>query len=194
VTLQRKSVYVNDRLVGEASSWAEVHTLIRTRGLAFISEPAAAEGPLAFYISSRPSLQRSSMRPNRAKADVPITIKSAQAPAQERRRYPRKGSFWRARLQTPAGDFECLVMNLSPRGAHIQTDRPLSLNQSVTLILEPLGEFSGTVVWCYNNRVGIQISEHRTTGTKITRTLPAPLAPMLRELKEALEWTDPPRT
>ena len=134
------------------------------------------------------------MRPNRAKADVPITIKSAQAPAQERRRYPRKGSFWRARLQTPAGDFECLVMNLSPRGAHIQTDRPLNLNQSVTLILEPLGEFFGTVAWCYNNRAGIQTTEHRTIGTKITPTLRASLAPMLRELKEALERIESPRT
>ena len=102
---------------------------------------------------------------------APMKAKSTHTHAQERRKYPRKGTFWRAQLQTPAGDFECLVMNLSPRGAHIEIDHPISLNQSVTLILEPLGEFFGTVAWCYNNRVGIQTSEHRTTGTKITPTL-----------------------
>jgi hypothetical protein len=63
VTLQRKSVYVNDRLVGEASSWAEVRTLIEICGLSFINKPGAAEGPLAFYISGRPPQQRSSISP-----------------------------------------------------------------------------------------------------------------------------------
>ena len=67
MTLQRKSVYVNDRLVGEASSWAEVHTLIRIRGLSFISEPVAAEGPLAFYVSGRPPAQKSLRSPNTRK-------------------------------------------------------------------------------------------------------------------------------
>jgi hypothetical protein len=190
--LQRKPVYVNERLIGEASSWAEVHTLLR--GLSFMSEPGAAEGPLAFYISGRPAQQRSSMSPTRGKAAVQVRNKSEQALAQERRRYPRRGTFWRAQLQTPAGDFECLVLNLSPRGAHIEIDHPLMLNQSVTLILEPLGEFFGTVAWCYNNRAGIQTTEHRTIGTKITPTLRTSLAPMLRELKEALERIESPRT
>jgi hypothetical protein len=87
--------------------------------------------------------------------------KSTHAHAQERRRYPRKGTSWRAQLQTPAGDFQCLVMNLSPRGANIEIDCPLTLHQSVTLILEPLGEFSGFVAWCHNNCVGMQINDHR---------------------------------
>jgi hypothetical protein len=58
-------------------------------------------------------------------------------------------------------------MNLSPRGANIEIDYPLGLNQSVTLILEPLGEFCGAVAWCRNNQVGILISEHHATRTKI---------------------------
>jgi PilZ domain len=89
---------------------------------------------------------------------------------QERRRYPRKGSFLRAQLQTPAGDFECLVMNLSPRGANIEIDYPLGPHQSVTLILEPLGEFSGSVAWRHDNYVGMQINDHRTTRNEITLT------------------------
>lgn len=67
VAAKRKSVYVNDRLIGEASSWTEVHALMRIRGLAFISEPGAAEGPFGFYISGRPPPQRSWTSPNRQK-------------------------------------------------------------------------------------------------------------------------------
>jgi hypothetical protein len=93
---------------------------------------------------------------------VPMKANSTHAHAQERRRYPRRGTFWRAQLQTPTGDFECLVMNLSPRGANIEIDYPLSLHQSVTLILEPLGEFSGFIAWRHNHYVGMQIYAHRT--------------------------------
>ncbi len=85
----------------------------------------------------------------------------------ERRKYPRKGTLWRAQLQTPAGDFECRVVNLSPRGASIEIDYPLAHNQVVTLIMEPLGEFTGVVAWRRKGSVGIHITEHRTTRTDI---------------------------
>jgi hypothetical protein len=86
----------------------------------------------------------------------------------ERRKYPRKGSFWHAQLQTPAGNFECRVLNLSPRGARIEIDHPVADKQVVTLIMEPLGEFTGIVAWRHNRSLGIQIREHRTTRTQIT--------------------------
>lgn len=85
----------------------------------------------------------------------------------ERRKHPRKGTFWHAQLQTPAGDFECRVMNLSPRGAKIEIDHPVAHKQVVTLIMEPLGEFTGFVAWRRNGSVGIRINEHRTTRTEI---------------------------
>ena len=88
--------------------------------------------------------------------------------APERRRHPRKRSFWHAQLQTPAGNFEWRVMNLSPRGARIEIDHPVAHRQVVTLIMEPLGEFTGVVAWCRNGSLGIHISEHRTTRTPIT--------------------------
>lgn len=86
----------------------------------------------------------------------------------ERRKHPRKGTFWHAQLQAPAGDFECRVMNLSPRGARIEIDHPLADGQVVTLIMEPLGEFKGVVAWRRKRSLGIQISEYRTTRTDIT--------------------------
>ena len=96
-----------------------------------------------------------------------MKAKSTHAHAQERRRYPRKGTFWRAQLQTPAGDFECRVMNLSPGGAKIEIDYHVAHKEVVALIMEPFGEFTGVVAWRCNGSLGIQISEHRTTRTQI---------------------------
>jgi hypothetical protein len=87
--------------------------------------------------------------------------------AAERRKHPRKGSFWHAQLQTPEGNFDCRVTNLSPRGARIEIDQPVAHGQLVTLIMEPLGEFTGVVAWRRNGSLGIHISEHRTTRTQI---------------------------
>ncbi len=53
----------------------------------------------------------------------------------ERRLYPRKGTLRHALLQTPAGDFECCVVSLSPRGARIEIDHPVAQKQVVTLII-----------------------------------------------------------
>ena len=86
----------------------------------------------------------------------------------DRRKYARKWSFWHVQLQTPTGNFECRVMNLSPRGARIEIEHPVPDQQMVTLIMEPLGEFAGVVAWCRKGSLGIQISEHRTTRTQIT--------------------------
>ena len=86
----------------------------------------------------------------------------------ERRKHARKGSIWHAQFQTPAGNFDCFVTNLSPRGARIEIDHPVALKQVVTLIMEPLGEFTGVVAWCRNGALGIHIREHRTTRTQIS--------------------------
>ena len=87
----------------------------------------------------------------------------------ERRLYPRKGTLRHAQLQTPAGDFECCVVSLSPRGARIEIDHPVAHKQVVTLIMEPLGEFTGFVAWCRDGSLGIRINEHRTTRKDITQ-------------------------
>lgn len=49
--MQIKKVYVNDVLVGQASTWAEVHRLLGQQGVHFMGKPGAAEGPSAFYLS-----------------------------------------------------------------------------------------------------------------------------------------------
>jgi hypothetical protein len=49
--MQKKKVYVNDQLIGEARTWGEVHALIEAQGLLFLGNPGAAEGPSGFYVS-----------------------------------------------------------------------------------------------------------------------------------------------
>src|SRR5260370_36092803 len=46
-----KKVYVNDMLIGEASTWAEVYRLLGGEGVSFMGKPGAGEGPTAFYLS-----------------------------------------------------------------------------------------------------------------------------------------------
>ena len=92
----------------------------------------------------------------------------------ERRKQPRKATLWHGELRTPAGIFSCRVLNLSARGARLEVDGAVAPGQSVTLIMEPLGEFSGAVAWQRDGKAGIRINEHRTTSTEIT--LPRSLA------------------
>ncbi len=102
--------------------------------------------------------------------------RSANKPAnpRERRKQRRKGTLWHGELRTPAGVVACRVLNLSARGAKIEVDSPVAAGQNVTLIMEPLGEFSGFVAWQRDGKAGIRIKEHRTTRDEIR--LPRPLA------------------
>jgi hypothetical protein len=49
--MQKKKVYINDQLIGEARTWGEVHALIEAQGLLFLGKLGAAEGPTGFYVS-----------------------------------------------------------------------------------------------------------------------------------------------
>lgn len=48
--MRAKSVFVNDRLVGEAETWASVYKLLAKKGLALLGTPRTTEGPFAFYL------------------------------------------------------------------------------------------------------------------------------------------------
>lgn len=89
----------------------------------------------------------------------------------ERRKIPRKWSLLPATLETPAGSFECRVLNLSPRGAKVELAQPLAEHQTVTLLLPPLGAFLGVVLWRRRGCVGIRIHEHRRTTARCRMTL-----------------------
>ncbi len=66
-----KKVYVNDVLIGQASTWAEVYRLLGVQGVHFMGKPGAAEGPSAFYLSGAVARRvEDSVR----SVDVPVTI------------------------------------------------------------------------------------------------------------------------
>ena len=50
MTLPRKTVHVNDVPIGEASTWSEVRALLRAKGIWFLGQPGAAEGPTGFFL------------------------------------------------------------------------------------------------------------------------------------------------
>ena len=100
---------------------------------------------------------------------------NGRADRRERRKQPRRGTLWHGELRTPAGTVACRVLNLSARGANLELDGGIvKAGQSVTLIMEPLGEFSGIIAWQRARKAGIRINEHRTVRTEIT--LPRSLA------------------
>jgi hypothetical protein len=84
-----------------------------------------------------------------------------RADRRERRKQPRRGTLWHGTLRTPAGVIGCRVLNLSARGAKLEIDGTVAPGQSVTLIMEPLGEFSGTLTWERDGKAGMRINEHR---------------------------------
>ena len=48
--IPRKTVYLNEIAIGQASTWTEVYALLRAKGVRFIGRPGAAEGPTGFYV------------------------------------------------------------------------------------------------------------------------------------------------
>ena len=96
-----------------------------------------------------------------------------QTDPRERRKHLRKGTLWHGTLRTAKGNLACAVLNLSVRGAMVEVEG-VAKDQRVTLVMEPLGEFTGVVVWTHDGQAGIRINEQRTLHTEIT--LPRSLA------------------
>jgi hypothetical protein len=50
MTTPRKTVHVGDVPIGQASTWDEVRTLLKAKGILFIGQPCGAEGPTGFFL------------------------------------------------------------------------------------------------------------------------------------------------
>jgi hypothetical protein len=90
----------------------------------------------------------------------------------ERRKHSRKWTRWPAQLRTSADSFECRVLNLSYRGAKVQLTQTVREREAVTLIMEPLGEFSGVVSWRAKGCIGLRFAQHYTPGIRGRMALP----------------------
>jgi hypothetical protein len=45
-----KMVHLNDAVIGEVRSWAEVHKLLKAKRIALAGKPNMVEGPTGFHI------------------------------------------------------------------------------------------------------------------------------------------------
>ncbi|HKX09863.1 MAG TPA: PilZ domain-containing protein [Stellaceae bacterium] len=100
-------------------------------------------------------------------AAAALSSATAHKDPRERRKHLRKETLWHCTLRTAQGSVAWRVLNLSVRGAKIETTG-VAKGDSVTLVMEPLGEFLGIVAWQRDGRAGIHINEHRTTRVEIT--------------------------
>ena len=92
---------------------------------------------------------------------------TAHKDPRERRKHLRKETLWHGTLRTALGAIACNVLNLSARGAKVEVEG-VAKGDSVTLVMEPLGEFLGVVMWQRDGKAGIRINEHRTYRAEIT--------------------------
>jgi PilZ domain len=65
----------------------------------------------------------------------------------ERRAHRRKPTLWEGRLDTDAGVFFCVVLNISQGGAMVQATAPLTPTQRATLMIERFGSLKAHIVW-----------------------------------------------
>jgi len=69
------------------------------------------------------------------------------AVTQDARRHDRQTALWSALLDTGAGAFACVLLNVSDSGAMVQLAVPVAPEQKVVLMTEQLGAVRGEVVW-----------------------------------------------
>ena len=74
----------------------------------------------------------------------------------ERRQHERRSVHLPGRLITDDRTNDCVVFDISAGGAVVQTPASASPAQTVRLKLTEKGEFSGTVVWQREDRIGIK--------------------------------------
>jgi hypothetical protein len=93
----------------------------------------------------------------------------------ERRRQVRKPALWVGKLTTPTGTHDCRVLNLSQSGARIELATTVEMFVPVTLMLELLGAFIGSVRWRRDHCIGIVINERRFPTTRSRTFMPRAL-------------------
>ena len=75
---------------------------------------------------------------------------------EERRAVPRTEGSYPAHLITDDGAKPCEVLNLSSRGVQVSISARFAAGDKVSVALDALGTFPGTVVWSDGDRYGIR--------------------------------------
>ncbi len=81
---------------------------------------------------------------------------SHAAQFEERRAVPRTEGSFPAHLIKDGGAKPCEVLNLSSRGVQVSIPEQFAAGDKVSVALDALGTFPGTVVWSDGDRYGIR--------------------------------------
>jgi hypothetical protein len=86
------------------------------------------------------------------------------ARSRERRRQPRRATFWAATVRTSSGALDCHVVDVSDEGAQLRivTPRvaaPVAAQEKVMLTIAGVGRVLAVVVWSRRNAIGVQIAD-----------------------------------
>ena len=94
--------------------------------------------------------------------------------AADRREHRRKGGLWSARVDTDAGSFACVVLNLSRGGAMLQVDAAIEPKQNVILFIERFGRLRAEVVWRVKdkNKIGLRFTDEVDKLARVLGDLP----------------------
>jgi len=86
------------------------------------------------------------------------------ASGKERRRQPRRTTFWAATVRTSSGALDCHVVDVSDEGAQLRivTPRvaaPVVAQEKVMLTVAGIGRVLAEVVWSRRNAIGVHIAD-----------------------------------
>lgn len=86
--------------------------------------------------------------------DLPIKPQAA-----ERRRFKRSTTVLTGTLFCRDEIVDCVVMNISANGAKIKLKQAPAMGETVTLLVNRYGVFTGTIAWRADEAVGVQFDE-----------------------------------
>jgi hypothetical protein len=83
---------------------------------------------------------------------------------EERRRQPRRATFWAATVRTSSGALDCHVVDVSDEGAQLRivtprVSAPVVAQEKVMLTIAGVGRVLAIVVWSRRNAIGVHIAD-----------------------------------
>lgn len=93
----------------------------------------------------------------------------------ERRQGPRRTLLWRAILNCGEHEFDCLISDLSLKGAKLRFDLPLALESEILLNIVDLGAVAGKVAWTAEDSMGVEFVAPTENISRLLGTRAEPL-------------------
>jgi PilZ domain len=89
-----------------------------------------------------------------------MTVTDGDAPeiALEDREARRRQLLWSGVLQTARGPVQCIVVDISEGGARLSAAAAVAVGQSVTLKVQGMGMYRGSVVWTEAGTIGVKFA------------------------------------